>query len=99
MSAKRRVASGDNRFDLDLLRNHHFCRSQSRLKLDLEALPDVHSLPVVSRFSCKGEVTFLQKLISKYGSDVEAMARDRRMNPEQRTEGELRRAIRRAGGG
>lgn len=92
------MASGDNRFDLDLLRNHHFCRSLSRSKLDLEALPDVHSLPVVSRFSSKGEVTLLQKLISKHGSDVEAMARDRRLNPEQRTEGELRRAIRRVGG-
>jgi hypothetical protein len=98
VSAERRVASGDNRFDLDFLRNHHFCRSLSRSKLVLEALPDVHSVPV-SRFSSKGEVTFLQKLISKHGSDVEAMARDRRLNPEQRTEGELRRAIRRAGGG
>jgi nucleolar protein 16 len=92
-------ASGDNRFDLDLLRNHHCRRSQSRSKLFLEALPDVHSLPVVSRFSSKGEVSFLQKLISRHGSDVEAMARDRKLNPDQRTEGQLRRAIRRAAGG
>ncbi|KAH9180310.1 ribosome biogenesis protein Nop16-domain-containing protein [Lactarius sanguifluus] len=59
----------------------------------------VHSVPVVSRFSSKGEVTFLQKLISRHGSDVEAMARDRKLNPDQRTEGEIRRAIRRASGG
>ncbi|KAI9446691.1 ribosome biogenesis protein Nop16 [Lactarius indigo] len=65
----------------------------------IRALPDVHSVPVVSRFSSKGEVTFLQKLISRHGSDVEAMARDRKLNPDQRTEGELRRAIRRASGG
>ena len=99
MSAERRLASGDNRFDLDLLRNQYFCRSLSRSKLFLEALPDVHSVPAVSRFSSKGEATFLQKLISRHGSDLEAVARDRRLNPEQRTEGELRRAIRRADGG
>lgn len=64
----------------------------------IRALSDVHSVPVVSRFSSKGEVTFLQKLISRHGSDVEAMARDRGLNPDQRTEGELRRAIRKAGG-
>ncbi|KAH9039041.1 ribosome biogenesis protein Nop16 [Lactarius hengduanensis] len=67
--------------------------------LIIRALPDVHSVPVVSRFSSKGEVTFLQKLISRHGSDVEAMARDRKLNPDQRTEGEIRRAIRRASGG
>jgi nucleolar protein 16 len=41
---------------------------------------------------------FLQKLISKHGWDVAAMTRDRRFNPDQRTEGELRRAIKKAGG-
>jgi nucleolar protein 16 len=41
---------------------------------------------------------FLQKLASKHGGDVAAMARDRRLNPDQRTEGEIRRAIRKAGG-
>ncbi|KAI0256461.1 ribosome biogenesis protein Nop16 [Lactifluus subvellereus] len=60
------------------------------------ALPDVSAN--VLRFSSKGEVSFLQKLISKYGHDVEAMARDRRLNPDQRTGGEIRRAINKAGG-
>lgn len=41
---------------------------------------------------------FLQKLMSKHGQDVEAMTRDRRLNPDQRTEGEIRRAIKKAGG-
>ncbi len=41
---------------------------------------------------------FLQKLISKHGQDVVAMTRDRRLNPDQRTEGEIRRAIKKAGG-
>jgi nucleolar protein 16 len=41
---------------------------------------------------------FLQKLISKHGWDVVAMTRDRRLNPDQQTEGELRRAIKKAGG-
>jgi len=60
------------------------------------ALPDVSAN--VLRFPSKGEVSFLQRLISKYGHDVEAMARDRRLNPDQRTEGEIRRAINKAGG-
>lgn len=41
---------------------------------------------------------YLARLIQKHGEDVESMARDRRLNPEQRTTGELRRGIRRAGG-
>lgn len=62
-----------------------------------EALPDVSRGPV-PRFTSKGEMIFLQKLISKHGRDVTAMIRDRRLNPEQRTEGEIRRAIKKAGG-
>jgi len=44
------------------------------------------------------ETLYLARLIQKHGEDVESMARDRRVNPEQRTAGELRRGIRRAGG-
>jgi len=43
------------------------------------------------------ETLYLVRLIRKHGEDVENMARDRRLNPEQRTPGELRRGIRRAG--
>lgn len=62
-----------------------------------QALPDVYRGPV-PRFTCKGEIVFLQKLISKHGRDVTAMIRDGRLNPDQRTEGEIRRAIKKAGG-
>jgi len=41
---------------------------------------------------------FLRELVSKHGRDVTAMLRDRRLNPDQRTEGEIRRAIKKAGG-
>jgi len=59
--------------------------------------PDSFPAPV-PRFSSNGELAFLQKLISKHGRDVAAMTRDRRLNPDQRTEGEIRRAIEKAGG-
>jgi nucleolar protein 16 len=44
------------------------------------------------------ETLYLTRLVRKHGEDVESMVRDRRLNPEQRTAGELRRGIRRAGG-
>jgi nucleolar protein 16 len=52
----------------------------------------------LERFTSTGEKGYLDRLVTKYGSDVEAMARDRRLNPEQKTVGELNRAIRKAGG-
>jgi len=63
----------------------------------IRSLSDVSHAPV-PRFSSKGEMTFLQRLISKYGRDVAAMMRDHRLNSDQRTEGEIRRAIKKAGG-
>ncbi|CDO70784.1 hypothetical protein BN946_scf184798.g99 [Trametes cinnabarina] len=52
----------------------------------------------VPRFSSKGEQAVLRRLVAKYGEDVEAMAKDHKLNVDQRTAGELRRAIRKAGG-
>ncbi|KAI0664922.1 ribosome biogenesis protein Nop16 [Cubamyces menziesii] len=52
----------------------------------------------VQRFTSKGELTVLRRLVAKYGEDVEAMARDRKLNADQRTAGELKRAMRKAGG-
>ncbi|KAF9049373.1 hypothetical protein BDZ89DRAFT_978328 [Hymenopellis radicata] len=52
---------------------------------------------VGARFSAHGEVGYLRRLVDKYGHDIEKMARDRKLNPEQRTAGELRRALKRAG--
>ncbi|KAI0341857.1 hypothetical protein BDW22DRAFT_1407985 [Trametopsis cervina] len=52
----------------------------------------------VPRFSSNGELGVLQRLVEKYGKDVEAMARDRKLNAAQRTAGQLTRAIKKAGG-
>ena len=51
-----------------------------------------------SRFSSRGELKTLRRLVSKYNDDVEAMARDRKLNVDQHSAGELRRAIHKAGG-
>jgi len=40
-----------------------------------------------------GEAGYLRKLVQQHGMDVETMARDRKLNPEQRTAGSLRRAL------
>lgn len=52
----------------------------------------------LKRFTSAGETTLLRRLVQKYGQEVEAMARDRKLNADQRTSGELRRAIEKAGG-
>ncbi|KAF8078104.1 ribosome biogenesis protein Nop16 [Lyophyllum atratum] len=49
------------------------------------------------RHASAGEVAYLERLVTKYGEDVERMARDRKLNPEQRTAGVLRRALKKAG--
>ena len=50
-----------------------------------------------SRHASSGEVKYLSPLIKKHGTDLEAMARDLKLNPEQRTVGQLKRALRKAG--
>jgi len=49
------------------------------------------------RHASSGEVVYLERLVAKYGQDVERMARDRKLNPEQRTAGVLRRGLCKAG--
>ncbi|KAJ6547067.1 ribosome biogenesis protein Nop16 [Mycena capillaripes] len=51
------------------------------------------------RHASGGEVAYLSRLVSKYGTDVEQMARDRKLNPEQRTVGQLTRSLKRCGFG
>ena len=46
-----------------------------------------------SRHVSSGEIKYLEPLVKKYGGDVQAMSRDRKLNPEQRTVGQLRRAL------
>ncbi|KAL4065388.1 ribosome biogenesis protein Nop16 [Scleroderma citrinum] len=51
-----------------------------------------------ARHTSEGEKLYLARLVRRYGDDYERMGRDRRLNPEQRTVGELKRAVTRAGG-
>ncbi|TFK55185.1 hypothetical protein OE88DRAFT_1732448 [Heliocybe sulcata] len=62
----------------------------------LEELSSSGTRPI--RHSSSSEVGYLQRLVNKHGMDVEAMARDRKLNVDQRTAGELARAIKKAGG-
>ena len=48
---------------------------------------------VGSRHASEGEIKYLQPLVKKYGDNVHLMARDLRLNPEQRTAGQLKRAL------
>ncbi|KAL9611457.1 MAG: hypothetical protein Q9167_003894 [Letrouitia subvulpina] len=41
------------------------------------------------------EEAWIEKLIKKYGDDVNGMARDRKLNPMQQSKGDLRRRVRR----
>lgn len=52
----------------------------------------------VVRTASAGEKTWLKDVVAKYGSDFEAAARDRKLNPWQRTAGEIRRSITKVGG-
>ncbi len=53
----------------------------------------------VKRYSSTSERTWLHSLVKKYRDDTAAMARDRGLNVWQKTEGEIERMIRKAGGG
>jgi nucleolar protein 16 len=44
-----------------------------------------------------GEIKYLEPLVKKFGDNVHAMSQDRKLNPEQRTVGQLRRALRKSG--
>ncbi|KAH9966410.1 ribosome biogenesis protein Nop16 [Russula dissimulans] len=77
-----------------------FGQTPGGVKSNTELIPsrsDVVIAPV-PRIPRKGDMKFLQRLVSKHGRDVAAMMRDRRLNPDQRTEGEICRAIKNAGG-
>ncbi len=52
----------------------------------------------VERHTSSLEAQWLADLVAKYGEDTEGMARDRKLNIWQKTEGEIKRAIRKAGG-
>ncbi|KAJ1030538.1 hypothetical protein NDA16_001447 [Ustilago loliicola] len=52
----------------------------------------------VERHTSQLEGQWLRDLVAKYGDDTERMARDRGLNVWQKTEGEIKRAIKKAGG-
>jgi len=64
----------------------------------VEALERISSVnrnsKALSRYASTGEVQYLQKLVDKYKDDIEAMARDRKLNYDQRTAGQLKRSLR-----
>jgi len=70
---------------------------QTHVVHSLEELAQTRGGPV-ARHSSHGELGVLRRLVGQYGSDVEAMARDRKLNVDQRSAGQLGRAIKKAGG-
>lgn len=50
-----------------------------------------------SRHVSSGEIKYLKPLLKTYGNNIEGMAGDLKLNPEQRTVGQLRRALKKAG--
>jgi hypothetical protein len=61
--------------------------STTTLSLPLSAKPVGRHIPRLAK-------SYLERLFEKYGTDVEKMSRDGKLNPEQRTAGELRRGFR-----
>lgn len=52
----------------------------------------------VERHTSISERTWLQHLVDKYDDDTESMAKDHKLNVWQKTEGEIKRMIKKAGG-
>ncbi|KAK4702944.1 nucleolar protein 16, partial [Phenoliferia sp. Uapishka_3] len=63
---------------------------------ELEALAATQQK--VIRFTSAIEADWLLALVDKYGDDITDMTRDRKLNPWQKTAGEIKRAIVKAGG-
>lgn len=49
--------------------------------------------PKKKRYQSEQEREWLEKLVGKYGDDTRAMAKDRKLNPMQQTEADIRRRI------
>jgi len=64
----------------------------------LEHLSASRSSTKITRHASSHEVTWLKTLVMAYGSDTEAMSKDLKRNIWQKTPGELRRALQKAGG-
>ncbi|KAI0145059.1 ribosome biogenesis protein Nop16, partial [Xylariaceae sp. FL1272] len=64
-------------------------------QLETEANRPIEKKP---RVASERETEWLESLVAKHGDDVRAMARDRRLNPMQQTEGDIGRRLRRLRG-
>jgi len=69
---------------------------KTTLVKSLESLSETATKKI--RHASKGEFATLKALVATYGEDIEAMARDRRRNVMQRTPGQIKAAIHKAGG-
>lgn len=72
------------------------CCWKSKLTPDLEALAAT-SAPV-QRHTSAAEGIWLTRLVHKHGDDFSRAALDRKLNVWQKTPGELKRMVRKAGG-
>ena len=66
------------------------------LSIELERISASPS-GAVPRHVSDGQMKFLEALVKKHGGNVKAMAADLKLNPEQRTIGQIRRALKGAG--
>lgn len=71
-------------------------RGETKVLSQLESLA-AQAAPV-QRHTSSQESQWLADLVAKYGDDTEAMAKDRKLNLWQKTQGEIKRAIKKAGG-
>ena len=65
---------------------------------ELEKICEDKRKRAAPRVLSEGETGYLSRLVARHGEDMEGMARDRRLNPDQRTVGELTRLVKKAGG-
>lgn len=61
-------------------------------ELEQQALMEAPKKP---RQQSKGEGEWIEKLVEKYGEDYRGMLKDRKLNPYQQSEGDIRRRVKR----
>lgn len=61
-------------------------------ELEQQALMEAPKKP---RQQSKGEEEWIQKLVEKYGEDYHGMIKDRKLNPYQQSEGDIKRRVKR----
>jgi len=72
-------------------------RKPTEIVKKMEAIASQRNIPL-HRHSSALEINWLKQCIAKHGDDIEAICRDKKLNIWQRTSGEVRRALQKAGG-